>query len=217
MRKEDTMKNIKEALRLYAITDRRFLRGRTMEEMVAEALVGGVSMLQFREKDLPTEEFLEEAIAIQKLCENFDVPLIINDNIEVAIKSGADGVHLGQSDLPPDFAELKKHGLLVGVTAKTAEQAKAAYEMGADYLGVGALFGSATKEDAQSITFATCREVCESVPIPAVGIGGVNGENMQELAGLPLQGVAVISAIFKSQDSREAARRLREQSERLFA
>lgn len=204
------MKDIKEKLTLYAITDRGFLKGKTMEEMVSEALLGGVTMLQLREKDLSEEEFLEEAIRIRKLCRNFDVPLIINDNISVAIKSGADGVHLGQSDLPADIGNLKKQGLIVGVTAKTVDQARKAEEMGADYLGVGALFGSATKKDAQSITFDRCREICESVNLPAVGIGGVNAENIKELAGLSLCGVAVISALFNQEDVKKAATNLLE-------
>lgn len=208
------MKGIKEALALYAITDRGFLKGKTMEEMVTAALRGGITMLQLREKELPEKEFLAEAIKIKTLCRKFAVPLIINDNILVAIKSGADGVHLGQSDLPEDISDLKKRGLLVGVTAKTVEQAQKAQSMGADYLGVGALFGSSTKTDAKSITLADCKEICESVTIPAVGIGGVNEKNIKELAGLSLSGVAVISALFQPADVGLAAKSLKEQVER---
>lgn len=203
------MKEIAKALRLYVITDRSFLQGKTVEEMVTEALSGGVTMVQLREKDLSEEEFLKEAMRVKVICRKFHVPLIINDSISVAIKSGADGVHLGQSDLPEDLRELKKRNLIVGITAKTIKQAKMAEAMGADYLGVGALFGSQTKQDARSITLDECRAVCESVSIPAVGIGGVNEKNIEKLKGLPLQGVAVISALFGKEDVKGAAEKLR--------
>ncbi|MBE5907071.1 MAG: thiamine phosphate synthase [Lachnospiraceae bacterium] len=201
---------IQDNLRLYAITDPRYATKRTMVDVVEDALKGGATMIQLREKKMTEASFLAEAKQLASVCHRYKVPLIINDNWRVAIQSGADGVHLGQSDLPEDIGFLKEKHLIVGVTAKTIEQAQTAEKMGADYLGVGALFESSTKTDAKGITFSECRDICNSVEIPAVGIGGITKENLSELEGLPLAGVALVSAVFAAENITENCKELRQ-------
>lgn len=207
----------KEALRLYAITDRGYAVKKSLGDMVKEALEGGATMIQLREKHLQEEELLAEANEMAVLCHAYNVPLIINDNWKVALRSDADGVHLGQADLPEDLSALKQKHMIIGVTAKTVEQAQRAEALGADYLGVGALFGSPTKEDAKRISKQACQKICESVSIPAVGIGGISKENLPELKGVPLAGVALISAVFDTENITENCRELRQEIEDIFA
>ncbi|SFQ07392.1 thiamine-phosphate pyrophosphorylase [Lachnospiraceae bacterium XBB1006] len=206
----------RETLRLYAITDPKYAVHVSMKDVVRSALEGGVTMIQLREKNCSQEAFLQKAKEICALCHAYQVPLIINDNWQVALDSGADGVHLGQSDLPEDIRFLKEKKLWVGITAKTVEQAQRAEAMGADYIGVGALFGSPTKQDAKRITFSECKEICESVSIPAVGIGGITKDNLRELEGIPLAGVALVSAVFGAEDIRNSSRELRRLTEEIF-
>ena len=211
------MKFCSESLLLYAVTDRKWLNGRTLLQQVSDAVDGGVTMVQLREKNLDFDDFLNEAIEINKLCKSCSVPFIVNDNAEIALKSGADGVHLGQND--EDVRTVReKYGdrLIIGATARTVEQAKAAQIDGADYLGVGAVFGTSTKADAKPMTIAHLGEICSSVDIPVVAIGGINGYNIIELKNSGAVGAAVVSAIFSADDTRTAAHELKIKAEKTF-
>ena len=200
----------KEHLLLYAITDQSFTGRQTLQEQIKEALEGGVTMLQLREKNMEETAFIEEAREIKKLCEPYRVPLIINDNVEVALKSGADGVHVGIDDAPvAQIRAMAANNFIIGATAKTVEQAKAAEAAGADYLGSGALFPSPTKQTAIRITKEELKAICASVSIPVVAIGGIARENIDELKGGGMRGAAVISALFGAQNIRQEARELK--------
>ena len=200
----------RERYALYAVTDR--VRARTAEELLAQAAAvirGGAQIVQLREKELPFGEFLDEARQFVALCRELGAVSIINDNVEIARLTGADGVHVGQEDMAAARArEILGAGKLVGVSAHTVEEARAAYEMGADYLGTGAAFVTGTKADARPIERATIRAVTSSVPIPVVAIGGITRGNLPELAGLGLAGAAVASALFAQDDPEAAAREL---------
>ena len=200
----------RERYALYAVTDR--VRARTAEELLAQAAAvirGGAQIVQLREKELPFGEFLDEARQFVALCRELGAVSIINDNVEIARLTGADGVHVGQEDMAAARArEILGPGKLVGVSAHTVEEARAAYEMGADYLGCGAAFVTGTKTDARPIGRATIRAVTSSVPIPVVAIGGITRGNLPELAGLGLAGAAVASALFAQDDPEAAAREL---------
>lgn len=203
----------RDSLLLYAVTDRAWTGKRSLYEQMEEALMGGVTCVQLREKELDEDAFVEEAIAVKKLCDKYGVPLIINDNYEVALKSGADGVHVGIEDCP--VAEIRQKAgkdFIIGATAKTIEQAKAAEASGADYLGVGAVFPSPTKKNAIRITREQLKEICSAVSIPAVAIGGISLSNIAELVGGGMCGVAVVSAIFAAEDIRAAAKELKEKA-----
>ena len=204
------MKFKKEMLLLYAVTDRHWTGRQTLEEQIEEALAGGVTILQLREKKLPEEEFLQEAIRVKEICHRHGVPLIINDNVEVALKSGADGVHVGIEDAP--VSEIRARvpaDFIIGATCKTVEQAKKAEQAGADYMGVGAVFPSPTKTTAIRITRKQLYEICTSVQIPAVAIGGITAENITEIRGGGMAGAAVVSAIFGAEDIKKAAGELK--------
>ena len=199
-----------EQLLLYAVTDRAWTGRQTLLEQIEEALAGGVTLLQLREKALDPEAFLQEAVEACRLCHRYGVPLIINDNVDVALGSGADGVHVGLEDAPVQQIRRRTGSdFIIGATAKTVEQARLAEASGADYLGVGAVFPSPTKKTAIRITNAQLREICASVRIPAVAIGGINAENALEICGCGARGIAVVSAIFAAQDIRTAAAALR--------
>ncbi len=204
------MKFNREMLRLYAVTDRSWLRGRTLLEQVEDALRGGVTMVQLREKELDETSFMQEAIQLVALCHRYGVPLLINDNIEVALRSGADGVHVGQSDTDARIArQLLGPEKIIGVTAKTVEQARLAQEAGADYIGSGAVFGTATKMDARPMSAETLRTICTNVEIPVVAIGGIHRSNLPELTGTGITGAAVVSGIFAAEDIEEECKVLR--------
>ena len=199
----------RKSLFLYAVTDRRWTGERTLFEQVEDALRGGVTCVQLREKELDSAAFLEEARQMKALCRRFGVPLIINDNVDVALACGADGVHLGQSDLAAgDVRSRTGRDFIIGVTAKTVEQALAAQKAGADYLGSGAVFGTSTKADALPMTQERLTEICEAVSIPVVAIGGVCLHNIGELAGTPISGAAVVSGIFAQKDIEGTCRAL---------
>ncbi len=203
------MKLSPENLRLYAVTDRSWLNGRTLAEQVSDAIDGGATIIQLREKTLSDEAFLAQAKELALLCHSKNVPLIINDNAEIALASGADGVHVGQDDLACEKARaLLGPDKIIGVSAHNPEEALAAYRQGADYLGCGAVFGSATKTDAHPITRETLQAVTAAVPIPVVAIGGITRENLNQLNGCGLAGAAVISAIFAQPDIKTAAEEL---------
>ncbi len=192
---------LKDHLKLYAITDRSWLGEETLYQQVKKALKGGATMVQLREKNLDEAAFEKEARELLGLCHEFGVPLIINDNVALAKKVDADGVHIGQDDMSAwQVRQILGCDKIVGVTAKTVEQAKAAEEAGADYLGSGAVFGSSTKRDAKNMELSLLQEICESVKIPVVAIGGINGENILRLEGRKMAGVAVVSGIFASED-----------------
>lgn len=194
---------------LYAITDRTWLNGRSLEDVVEQSLMGGVDMVQLREKNLDFNSFLESAIKIKKLTEKYGVPLIINDNIEVCRQSNADGVHIGQGDTPLSKArEILGKDKIIGVTAKTIQQALEAQLNGADYLGVGAMFGSTTKKDAIPLTFQQLADIRKSVTIPIVAIGGINANNINKFANTNVDGIAVVSAIYGQNDIKSATENL---------
>lgn len=199
-----------DELLLYAVTDRRWAKEKTLLEQIEEALKGGVTLVQLREKELGYDEFLEEAKKAAVLCHSYNVKLIINDNIDVALKSGADGVHVGQSDMPvKEIRKIAGDKLIVGTSAKTVEAARRAEEDGADYLGVGACFGTSTKGDAGKISLDVLNELSEAVDIPIVGIGGITADNMKELKGRGIKGVALVSSVFAADDIRKECIRLK--------
>ena len=205
------MKLSAETLRLYAVTDRSWLNGRSIFEQVEEALMGGVSLVQLREKKIDEAAFLIEAIEMAKLCHRHNVPLLINDNVDIALKSGADGVHVGQDDMEA-AAVRRKLGkdMIIGVTAKTVEQALRAQDAGADYLGSGAVFGTTTKTNAKPMTTALLTSITHSVSIPVVAIGGINRSNILHLKGTGISGAAIVSGIFAAKDIETECRLLRE-------
>ncbi|MDE7312972.1 MAG: thiamine phosphate synthase [Eubacterium sp.] len=205
------MKLDKKALLLYAVTDNSWLRGSTLYEQVEQALIGGVTMVQLREKKMPEPELFEEAKRMKELCARYQVPLIINDYVELAKSAGADGVHIGQGDMEVAQARrLLGDDKIIGVSARTAEQAVRAWEQGADYLGAGAAFATGTKQDAQVISYERIKSVCEAVPIPVAAIGGITIGNIARLSGSGISGVAVVSGIFAQPDIQKAAARLKE-------
>ena len=195
------MKCDKKDLLLYAVTDRSWLNGATLEQQVEQVLKGGATFIQLREKELDQQHFLDEAKKIQKLCKKYQVPFIINDNVEIALAIDADGVHVGQSDMEAGDVR-KKLGpdKIIGVSARTVEQSVLAEKRGADYLGVGAVFPTGTKTDAREVSHETLKEICEAVSIPVVAIGGISKKNVSELAGSGICGIAVVSALFAQPD-----------------
>lgn len=204
-------------LQLYAITDRHWLNGRTLAEQVRECLEGGATILQIREKNLPEAEFLEEAKEIQAICKEFKIPFIVNDNINIAAEIKADGVHVGQEDMDAKkVRDMLGENAILGVSASTVEEALKAEKDGADYLGVGAVFPTSTKGDADSVTFETLKEICEAVSIPVVAIGGISTDNLLKLKGSGIDGVSVISAIFASDDITAATKNLKELTKEWF-
>lgn len=212
------MKFDPKQLSLYAITDRRGEAPSVFLAKLEQVLKSGVSCLQLREKDLPAEDFLALARATAALCHRYQIPLIINDNVEVARRSGADGVHVGQEDCPADeIRRLTGPDFIIGCTAKTVEQALAARAAGADYLGVGAVFPSPTKSSAIRISREELRRIAEAARLPVVAIGGINETNVRSLAGSGISGIAVVSAIFSAADPPAAAARLRKLSEQVFS
>lgn len=208
----------KTDLKLYAITDRQWLRGARLSEHVKLAIEGGATMIQIRDKDILStdsdaglKDEYSEALEIKRICHEHKVPLIINDNVQFAIDIDADGVHLGQDDMnPAEARKLLGTDKIIGVTAKTMEQAKRAEADGADYLGSGAVFGSTTKLNAKPMTKELLREITAAVDIPVVAIGGINADNAATLKGTGIAGIAVVGAIFASEDIKAAARELSE-------
>ncbi len=210
------MKCDRQTMRLYAVTDRAWVGRQTLPEQVEAALKGGATCVQLREKELDGAAFLEEAKVLAALCRRYGVPLIINDNVEVALASGADGVHVGQDDLTVEqVRRLAGDRLIVGVSAHSVEQALAAQAGGADYLGVGAVFATATKSDAHVLPRETLAEICRAVDIPVVAIGGIGEDNLLQLAGTGVDGAALVSAIFSAPDIEGQCRKLRALSERM--
>ena len=193
-------------LSLYAVTDRAWLNGRDLAEDVESALLGGVTCVQLREKDPDTSAFIKEARCLKTLCDAYEIPLIINDNVNIAMQIGAAGIHIGQNDMPADKARaLIGPDMILGVSAQTVKQALDAQAAGADYLGVGAVFPTGTKPDADNVSLDILKQICEAVSIPVVAIGGINKENLPLLSDTGIDGVAVVSAIFAQPDIEKAA------------
>ena len=205
------MKFDKNSLLLYAVTDRAWVGKQTLFEQVKDAIKGGITCLQIREKNLDNELFLQEAKKLKELCHSNNIPFIVNDNVEIAVKCGADGIHIGQEDT--DAAEVRKiigNDMFLGVSAQTPQQAVKAERDGADYLGVGAVFPTSTKKDAAEVPYDTLKEICSSVKIPTVAIGGITKNNIPMLSDSGICGIAVISAIFAAEDIEKECRELKE-------
>ncbi|MCF2683974.1 thiamine phosphate synthase [Faecalicatena contorta] len=204
------MKCDKKDLLLYAVTDRHWLNGETLYSQVEKTLEGGTTFVQLREKELDEEKFLEEAKEIKELCRRYQVPFVINDNVEIALAMDADGVHVGQSDMEAGDVRAKLGpDKIIGVSAQTVEQARLAEERGADYLGVGAVFHTDSKADAADVSHETLKAICDAVSIPVIAIGGISRDNVSELAGTGICGIAVISAIFAQKDIKNATKELK--------
>ncbi len=197
-------------LLLYAVTDRRWLLEESLCSQVERALKGGVTFVQLREKELDKESFLKEAKEIRKVCKKYQVPFVVNDNVDIALAADADGVHVGQGDMETkDVRSKLGPDKIIGVSVQTVEQALLAQKHGADYLGVGAVFPTSSKADASEVSLETLKAICEVVDIPVIAIGGISTDNVRDLSGNGLCGVAVISAVFAKKDIEEAARKLK--------
>ena len=206
----------KKDLLLYAVTDRTWLGDETLYQQVEKTLKGGATFIQLREKHLDDAAFLEEAVELKELCRRYHVPFVINDNVEIALKMDADGVHVGQSDMEAgNVREKLGPDKIIGVSAQTVEQAVLAEQHGADYLGVGAVFPTGSKDDADDVSHETLKAICEAVSIPVIAIGGISRNNVMELAGSGICGIAVISAIFAQPDIEAATKELRTLTEEM--
>ncbi|MEG0329699.1 MAG: thiamine phosphate synthase [Longicatena sp.] len=208
--------SIRRELELYLVSDRCWLNGKELSEDIEKAIQGGVTFVQIREKDLSTENFIEEALKLKKLCEHYEIPFVINDNVEVAKAIDADGIHVGQDDL--DVESVRKilgEDKIIGVSAQNVEEAKKAQEGGADYLGVGAIFSTTTKLDADDVSYETLKAIVQAVDIPVIAIGGISKDNILKLKGTKIDGVALISAIMAKDDVFQASKELKKLSEEL--
>ena len=203
------MKIDKNNMLVYAITDRHWTGENTLEQQVEQILKNGATFLQIREKNLSHDELVKEAVRIKKIAQKYNVPVVIDDDIYAAIEAGADGVHIGQKDM--DYIEARKllgNDKIIGMTAPSVELAKKAEELGADYIGAGAVFNTNTKKDTKPLELETLKEICNSVSIPVVAIGGIDHSNVRKLAGTDIDGVAVISALFAAKDPGKATKEL---------
>ena len=210
------MKCKEEYMRLYAVTDRMWTGRQTLLEQVEDALKGGATCVQLREKELDEESFLQEAYEMKALCEKYGVPFFINDNVDIAIRCKADGIHVGQDDMEAsNVRALVGEDIMIGVSVNCVEQALAAVQAGADCLGVGAMFSTSTKLDADSVSFETLRDICQAVDIPVVAIGGISKDNMMQLKGTGVDGVALVSAIFAAENIEAECRELKALSEEM--
>ncbi len=214
--KAEMRDKLAKSLLLYAVTDRHWLTDKTLYDVVRESLDGGVTFLQLREKDLDDEHFYQEAVRLQEMAREYGVPFVVNDNVDIAVRMNADGVHVGQSDMEAgDVRALIGPDKILGVSAQTVEQAILAEKRGADYLGVGAVFPTGSKDDAEEVSYETLKAICEAVSIPVVAIGGITINNTHELAGSGICGIAVISAIYGQKDIYEATVSLKKVTEEM--
>lgn len=203
----------REDLLLYAVTEDGTPDKKVLYQKVEDALKGGVTFVQLREKHISDEEFIEEALVIKELCAKYRVPFVINDNVDVALKVDADGVHVGQSDMEAgNVRKILGKDKIIGVSAQNVAQAKLAMEKGADYLGVGAVFTTGSKADADDVSHEELAAICGAVNIPVIAIGGISERNVGELAGTGICGIAVISAIFGKEDIVKATQSLKKQT-----
>lgn len=210
------MKCDKKYMLLYAVTDRSWVGEKTLYQQVEEALRGGVTCVQLREKDMSDDEFLQEAKEIHALCQKYGVPFIVNDNVEIAVACGAEGIHVGQEDMEAgDVRRRVGDGVILGVSVHTVEEARDAVRNGADYLGLGAVFPTSTKTDVEQMTNETLRAICDAVNIPIVAIGGINSGNIEKLAGSGVDGVALVSAIFSVANIESTCQELRKLAEKM--
>lgn len=201
---------IKKSMCLYAVTDSMWLNGRTLPEVVEEAILGGATFMQIREKELSHNEFVALAKEVKKVTDRYDIPYVVNDEVEIAKEIDSDGVHIGQSDKA--LVEARKilgSDKIIGVSAQTVEQAIEAEKNGADYLGVGSIFSTSTKLDADDVSLETLRAICDAVSIPVVAIGGIQANNILDLKGTNVDGVAIVSAIFAAKDIKGATKDLK--------
>lgn len=213
MKSFNSPEELKKSLLLYAITDRHWTGKKTLLEQTREALEGGATMIQIREKDLDEMNFKKEAEELKLLCREFNVPFIVNDNVQLALQIDADGVHVGQSDMRAlDVRKLLGKDKIIGVSAATVEEAVLAQEQGADYLGVGAVFPTSSKDDASSVSHEELKKICGSVKIPVVAIGGITKDNVHELKGTGICGISVISAIYGQKDIKAASEDLKKKA-----
>ena len=211
-----SMNDIRKMMKLYAVTDRAWTGKQTLFEQAEAAMRGGITCLQLREKNMDKDEFLKEALEMKELCRSYNIPLIINDDPYIAVKSGADGVHIGQKDMSlKEAREITGNGMIIGVTAALPELAVKAEKEGADYIGSGAVFGSTTKTDAKPLSHDVLREITASVNIPVVAIGGITRDNMAKLVGTGIAGAALVSAIFSADDIEAECRYLMKISEQI--
>lgn len=209
--------SLESSLLLYAITPSAMTGKHSLKEKVEEAILGGATMIQLREKNIPKEEYIALAKEIKDITDKYNIPLIINDEVEVALACDAAGVHIGQKDMAATLARAKiGPNKILGVSAQTVEQALLAEKAGADYLGVGSVFPTSTKDDAILVSIETLKAICQSVNIPVVAIGGINEENISQLKGTGIAGVSVVSAIFAKKDSKKASEKLRIQVEKIL-
>ena len=210
------MKCDKKAMLLYAVTDRAWVGKQSLYQQVECALKGGATCVQLREKELDDEAFLNEAMEISSLCRKYGVPFFINDNVEIAIKCRADGIHVGQEDMEASkVRERVGNDMMIGVSVHSVEEALEAVKNGADCLGVGAMFSTSTKTDVNVMPKETLRDICAAVDIPVVAIGGIGKSNISQLAGTGVNGVALVSAIFAADDIESECRLLRKLSEEM--
>lgn len=203
------MKLNKESMLVYAITDRHWTGTQTLEQQVDDVLKNGATFLQIREKNMPHDELVKEAICIKEIAAKYNVPVVIDDDIYAVMEAGVDGIHIGQNDM--DYVEARKllgDNKIIGMTAPSVTLAKKAEELGADYIGAGAVFNTSTKKDTKPLELSTLKEICNSVSIPVVAIGGIDHSNVRKLKGTDIDGVAVISALFGASDPGEATREL---------
>ena len=204
----------RDSLLLYAVTDRAWLKGQTLAQQVEQALLGGATMVQLREKQLDLPHFRREALEIQALCRRYGVPFLINDNVDLALDIGADGVHVGQEDMEAGLVRQKLGpGKILGVSAHSPEEALRAQAAGADYLGAGAVFHTGTKRNVSTLSYDTLRDICAAVKIPVVAIGGISEGNILQLKGTGIAGAAVVSALFGQPDIQAAAQHMRKLAE----
>lgn len=210
------MKCDKKTMLLYAVTDRAWTGRQTLYEQVESALKGGVTCVQLREKELDDAAFLQEAVEISALCRKYGVPFFINDNVDIAIACHADGVHVGQSDMQATKVRQRVgEDMMIGVSVHSVAEALEAVRNGADCLGVGAVFSTSTKKDANVLPKETLRDICAAVDIPVVAIGGINKSNLLQLSGSGVDGTALVSAIFSAENIEEECRELRQLSEKM--
>ena len=214
-----TRDEIRASMLLYAVTDRMWLKeGERLVDVAENVLQNGATFLQIREKDLDEESFEEESEKLKALCNSYRVPFVVNDSVEIALQCGADGVHVGQSDIRGrDIRAIIGPDKILGISAGTVEQAIAAEQAGADYIGVGAVFDTSTKKITRAMGVEELRDISQSVSIPVVAIGGINAGNILQLSGSGVDGVAVVSAIFGAEDPGKATAELRELSARMVA